>query len=80
MKQQDVVPNVIAYSALISACKKGKQCEEALGLLKEMAHQLLMPDVVSYIAACSSSSHLWLKPKAILCPGLGLIRYANENS
>ena len=47
MKQQDVVPNVIAYSALISACKKGKQCEEALGLLKEMAHQLLTPNVMS---------------------------------
>ena len=60
MTQQEVVPNVITYSALISACEKGKQWEEALGLLKEMVHQLLTPDVVSYNAACSAafSSHL----------------------
>ena len=25
--QQDVVPNMITYSALISACEKGKQAE-----------------------------------------------------
>ena len=35
----------------MSACEKGKQWEEAIGLLQEMVYQLLAPDVVSWNAA-----------------------------
>ena len=41
-------------SSAISACEKGKQWGEALGLLQEMVHQLLTPDVVSLNAAISA--------------------------
>ena len=36
MRQKGFVPNVITYSAAISACEKGKHWEEALRLLQEM--------------------------------------------
>ena len=55
MQQQGVMPNVITYSALISACEKGKQPEQALGLLQEMVDQLLTPNVVSFSAFISTS-------------------------
>ena len=41
-------------SASIGSCEKGKQWEGALGLLQEMVHQLLTPDVVSFNAAISA--------------------------
>ena len=34
MQQQGVVPNVITYSSLVSACEKGKQPERALELFE----------------------------------------------
>jgi pentatricopeptide repeat protein len=40
--------------AVISAFEKGKQWDGALGLLQEIVHQLLMPDVVSWNAAIST--------------------------
>ena len=36
MKQQGVVPDAITYSALISACEKGKQPERALKVFKAL--------------------------------------------
>ena len=47
MVHQLLTPNVVSWSAAISACEKGKQWEGALGLLQEMLHQLLTPNVVS---------------------------------
>ena len=47
MVHQSLTPNVVSWSAAISACEKGKQWEGALGLLQEMVRQLLTPDVVS---------------------------------
>ena len=44
----------MSFSAAISACEKGKQWEGALGLLQEMVHQLLTPDVVSFNASISA--------------------------
>ena len=55
MQQQGVMTNVITYSALISACEKGNQPEQALGLLQEMVDQLLTPNVVSFSAFISTS-------------------------
>ena len=49
-----LTPNVVSFNAAIGACEKGKQWEEALGLLLEMAHQLLTPNVVSWSAAISA--------------------------
>ena len=36
MQQQGIVPNVITYSALISACEKAKQPERALKIFDTM--------------------------------------------
>ena len=44
----------MSFNAAISACEKGKQWEGALGLLQEMVHQLLPPDVVSFNTAVSA--------------------------
>ena len=45
MKHQRVIPIVITYSTLISACEKGNQPEQALELLKAMQQQGVMPNV-----------------------------------
>ena len=36
MQRYSLVPDVISYSALISACEKGKQSERALELFEAM--------------------------------------------
>ena len=38
MVHQLLTPNVVSFSASVSACEKGKQWEGALGLLQEMVH------------------------------------------
>ena len=50
-EQQGVVPTVITYSALISACKKGTQ---VLGVLQTMQRQGVVPMVISYSALISA--------------------------
>ena len=47
-------PNVVSYSAAISACEKGKQWEQALNLLQEMARSQLEPDVIIYNSATTA--------------------------
>ena len=55
MEHHLLAPDVMSFSAIISACEKGKQWEGALRLLREMVDQLLQaPDVVSWSAAISS--------------------------
>ena len=44
----------MSRSAAVSACEKSKLLEEALGLLQEMMHQLLTPDVVSRSAGITT--------------------------
>ena len=39
MVHQSLMPNVVTYSAAISACEKGKHWEGVLGLLQEMVPQ-----------------------------------------
>ena len=36
MQKQDIVPDIITYNALISACGKGKQPERALAIFEGM--------------------------------------------
>ena len=45
-----MVPNVITYNAMISACEKGKQPERALELFDAMKQQSMVPDVMTYNA------------------------------
>ena len=65
MKQQGVVPNVITYNALISACEKGKQPRRTIEILQAMQGQGLVPNVITYsalISACGKGK----KPKRVL--------------
>ena len=54
MKQQGVVPDVITYSALISACEKGNQLEQALGFFEAIKQQGLVPNLITYSALISA--------------------------
>ena len=45
------MPSMVSYSAAICACEKGRQWEEALQLLQEMPHRLLLPSLICYSAA-----------------------------
>ena len=47
MRQQGVVPDTITYNALISACEKGKQPEQALEHFEAMKRQGIVPDVIA---------------------------------
>ena len=58
MVQQLLTPDVVSWSAVLSACENGTQWEGALGLLREMVHQLLTSNVVSWsavLSACENS-------------------------
>ena len=46
--------NTITYNAAISACAKGGQWEEALGLLSEMASKGVERNIITYSAAISA--------------------------
>ena len=46
--------HVTSISSAISACVKGRQWKQALGLLPEMRNSRLEPDVVSYSSAISA--------------------------
>ena len=41
-----LLPNVITYSAAISACEKGHKPQQALHLLQELQLRGLLPDVM----------------------------------
>ena len=45
---------MITYNALISACEKGKQLQQAVELLAAIEQQGLVPDVIQYNAAISA--------------------------
>ena len=53
MPQRRLDPDVISFSAAISACEKSEQWEKALELLDEMQQRKLEPDVISFSAAIS---------------------------
>ena len=48
---------MIAHSALISACEKGKQPEQALQTFTAILRQGVVPNVVTYNALISASAH-----------------------
>ena len=49
-----MVPDVISFSAAISACEKGGQWERALSLLEDIKSRGVEPDVISFSAAISA--------------------------
>ena len=58
MVQQAVVPTIITYAALISACQKSKESEQALEIFVAMSEQRMVPNAITYNAmmtACEKS-------------------------
>ena len=49
-----LVPNVITYFAAISACEKGGEWQQALGLLAVTQTADLVPNIITYNAAISA--------------------------
>ena len=56
LQQTSIMPDIISYSAAISACDNGRQWQQAsaLGLLAVMQQTAVLPTVTSYIAALSA--------------------------
>ena len=55
MKQQPVLPNIITYSAMMSAIEKSTQPDGALELFEAMMQQGVVSDVIIYSALISAS-------------------------
>ena len=52
-----MVPNAITYNAVISACEKGKQPEQALEVFQALMQQGVVLDAITYdalISACET--------------------------
>ncbi len=49
-----IKPNVITYTAVISACKKGGKAEEALEIFNKMLDAAITPNVITYSAVISA--------------------------
>ena len=54
MRRYGLSPNVISFSAAISACEKGGHWHEAVRLLSVMSWEDLSPDVISFSADISA--------------------------
>ena len=65
MLHQGLLPNVITYSALVSACEKGKLPQRALELLETLLHQGLLPEVITYSALISACEKGTLPQRAL---------------
>ena len=49
-----MMPDVVTYSALISACKSGQQPERALELFRDIQRTGMVPNVITYSALISA--------------------------
>jgi len=65
MRRQGMVPDVITYSALISACERGKSPELAMEVFRSMQRQSAVPDIVIYSAFISSCGKAQQPKKAL---------------
>eukprot|EP00973_Karenia_brevis_P045289 6274295-Karenia_brevis.AAC.1 len=54
MRKRGLSPNVISFSAAISACVKGEQWQRVAPVLYEMRRRCLSLDVISFSAAISA--------------------------
>ena len=68
MRQNQLEPDVISYSAAMSACEKGAQWEQASSLFQADVRSRLEPDVISYNAAISRvrKGEQWEQASALL--------------
>ena len=48
MLEEGEAPNAITYRALISACEKGRQPEQALKVFKRMLEHGVVPSAITY--------------------------------
>ena len=62
-----MVPNVITYSALISACEKGKQPERALEVSQAMQWQGVVPNIITYITLINACEKGKQPEQALSC-------------
>merc|ERR1712048_7946 len=51
LRFRGLLPDVITYSAAVSACEKGQKPQQALHLLQELPFRGLLPDMITYNAA-----------------------------
>ena len=51
LQPRGLLPNVITYSAAISACEKGQKPHQALHLLQDLQLRGLLPNVITHNAA-----------------------------
>jgi len=49
-----MLPDVITYSALITACEKAEHPERAFGIFQAMQRQGLLPNIFAYSALLSA--------------------------
>ena len=54
MREADLLPNIVTYSAAISACEMSEKLQQAIGLLSAMQEAHAMPDVITYAASISA--------------------------
>ena len=54
MQRHSIVPDLISYNALISACEKGKQPEQAMEMFHAMQRHSVVPNLISYSALLSA--------------------------
>eukprot|EP00973_Karenia_brevis_P071854 9985775-Karenia_brevis.AAC.1 len=54
LRREGLLPDMITFSAAISACEKGGQWERVAPLLDEMRRKDLVPNVISFSAAISA--------------------------
>ena len=62
MGHQKVIPNVVCFSAAMSACGRAEMWQQALALLFLMLEEMVMPDAVGFnsaISACEKGGQ-WL--------------------
>ena len=59
------MPDVITYSALISACEKAQDPRRASQVLSGMPQQGLMPNILTYTALFSACEKGTLPPGAL---------------
>ena len=59
-------PNVISYSASITACEKGAMWQEALSLFHQMQHVAISPNLHSYNSTISSCEKATQWQKALV--------------
>ena len=54
MLRQAMKPNLVSYSALISACEKGQEMRRAFDVCAAMLRQAMKPSTVSFNALISA--------------------------